>query len=547
MAFELLRQPGRYLCFAPFLLLVFTDVAVAIAGEFSFTVIDAQSRLPIASRIYVRNETTGENFFVRIFGELAAVPYFKQSRANRDSMEHHTTVPAAKWGVDRLPEGKYSITIEKGKEYFPRTIRLDLAVDEVRPHEVIELERWSDVSRLGWYSGETHLHRPLNELPVLVLAEDLNVSMPITYWVIDAYMPPKPWEKNPPGPIPDRLLEVDKSHVIWPRNTEYEITKVSKTPHTLGALFVLNHAEQLPLGAPDWKPIAEHARSVGALMDMDKLDWPFAITLPHTTGATLYELANNHMWRTEFGLKNWVSSAPAFLQQPMGGTHGNECDWLAYTLGQYYTLLDAGFRLVPTAGTASGVHPVPPGFGRVYVHLNDGFSYEKWLEGLTGGRSFVTTGPMILAELDRQHPGSTLKAGVFDFSGEVISEYPIATLEIVRNGQVESQLPLLNQRLESGAYRNSIQNRLTVDTSGWICLRCTEDRPDRRLRFAHTASWWLDVANKPLLPTEQEKDYLIERITIEIHRSKDVLPASALAEYFATLEYFESLQVRDPQ
>ena len=37
--------------------------------------------------------------------------------------------------------------------------------------------------------------------------------------------------------------------------------------------------------------------------------------------------------------------------------------------------------LRPTAGTASGVHPVPLGFGRVYVHCPAGFSYEAWVRG----------------------------------------------------------------------------------------------------------------------------------------------------------------------
>merc|ERR1711969_522031 len=109
-------------------------------------------------------------------------------------------------------------------------------------------------------------------------------------------------------------------------------------------------------------PLARRARAEGTILDMDKLDWPFSMTLPHSTGARLYELANNHMWRTKFAFTKWNSPTPGFLQPPVGNTTGNEEEWLNYTLGQYYTLLNAGFPLVPTAGSANGVHPVPAGF-----------------------------------------------------------------------------------------------------------------------------------------------------------------------------------------
>lgn len=516
------------------------------AGDFSFTVVDADSKQPIACRVYLRNEMRKENYFVRSRSGIPEIQYHKQSWSNPNSEEHHTSVAPGLCVAENLRAGSYSLTIERGKEYLTQSLSFELAEDKVKPHETVELRRWSRVDELGWYSGETHLHRPLDQLPLLLLAEDLNVAMPITYWVIDAFMPPKPWAKNPPGPIPDTLIEVDKSHVIWPRNTEFEITKVANGQHILGALFVLNHQSEIPFGAPDWKPIADYARSEGALMDMDKLDWPFAMTLPHTTGATLYELANNHMWRTEFGLTQWVSSAPAFLQPPQGGRNGSERDWLAYTLGQYYTLLDAGFNLVPTAGTASGVHPVPPGFGRVYVHLSGEFTYDKWVDGLVRGRSFVTTGPMIQAEVNQSLPGTILDQQTLTLSVEVKSVHPLKTLEIVRNGIVVSHRSFSTQPMENGAYRTTFLHSIENDVSGWLCVRCIEDRPDGRIRFAHTAPWRLDVAGKPLLPMQREKDYLIQRVSDEIQRSKDLLPPSALAEYSSALNYFESLPTRDP-
>ncbi len=45
------------------------------------------------------------------------------------------------------------------------------------------LQRWSDPEARQWYSGDTHLHRTVDELRTVILAEDLNVALPLTSWV----------------------------------------------------------------------------------------------------------------------------------------------------------------------------------------------------------------------------------------------------------------------------------------------------------------------------------------------------------------------------
>ncbi|MBL8892522.1 MAG: CehA/McbA family metallohydrolase [Planctomycetaceae bacterium] len=525
-------------------------VSKCLASELTFAVVDAQTQRPLAARVYLNNLNDGSRHFVRSLSNTDAVIYEKQNWANKDSIEHHTSVPAGSFIAENLPAGTYQLTIKHGKEYFPETRTIALGDNENRSPETIALRRWVNMSELGWYSGETHLHRSLSELPVVMQAEDLNVAMPLTYWETRAFHAPTSGNKSQSGEIPDRLLTVDPTHVIWPRNTEYEIFTVNEHRHTLGALFVLNHKSELDLGVPNWGPVADRARAEGALMDMDKLDWPFGMTLPHTTGATLYELANNHLWRTEFGLTQWNTMAPAFMQPPLGGSSGDERDWLAYTLGQYYVLLNAGFQLVPTAGTASGVHPVPAGFSRVYVHLDQAFHYEDWLAGLEAGRSFVTTGPMVFAKVNDQLPGfrfaePAMTNGSVKLSGHVLSEHPLATLEVVHNGRVVTSLPTKATATDSQAWRCEIEANIPIQHSGWLCIRCTEDRPDQRLRFAHTAPWYFHIVDKPLRPTRQEKEYLVQRVTDEMERSRAVLPATALTEYKAALVRFQNMEVSD--
>jgi len=60
---------------------------------------------------------------------------------------------------------------------------------------------------------------------------------------------------------------------------------------------------------------------------------------------------------------------------PNEGRHGTELDWTLYTFQNYYAA--AELRLPPAShrGTANGVHPVPLGFGRVYVQLPGGLQF----------------------------------------------------------------------------------------------------------------------------------------------------------------------------
>ena len=342
---------------------------------------------------------------------------------------------------------------------------------------------------------------------------------------------------------------MDDTHVLWPRNTEYEIFTIGEKSHTLGALFLLNHRSVFTNGAPPWATIATQAKAEGALLDMDKLDWAFSFLLPPVTGAQLYELANNHIWRTEYAFTNFVSSAPPYLCPPYGSHSGNERDWTLYTFGMYYTLLNAGFRSVPTAGTASGVHPVPAGFSRVYVHLPDGFSYEKWLAGLEAGRSFVTTGPMLFAKVNEQLPGETFRqAGTpakYRIAGTIVSEEKLSFIEVVHNGVAVRTIMPKNRETSEGAYESSFDTEVTTESSGWLAVRCWEDRPGGRFRWAHTAAWHIEVPGKPLKLRREEKEFLVERMKFEIERSRDVLPAEAQAENERALAAYGKLTPRD--
>jgi len=402
------------------------------------------------------------------------------------------------------------------------------------PEEItLSLKRWINMADRGWYSGETHVHRTVEELPTLMLAEDLNVAFPLTAWVTDTRATPKLNSKNPDPVPPAKLIEVDSTHVIWPVNTEYEIFTVNGNRHTLGAVFILNHKKALELAAPPVGPIADEARRQGGILELDKHNWPWSMMLVPVMNVGLYELTNNHIWRTQFQFKTWYSEyAGEYMEIEMENGEFTERGWIDFGFKNYYALLNCGFDLKPTAGTASGVHPVPLGFGRVYVKVDGDFSYEKWLEGLVAGRSFVTTGPMLQVEYKRN--GDTVNiSGTFDFS----TDYEGLPVELIVNGKIRSFIKVRGHAMDT-LRSVSFDFDFELEGTSWIAVRAIDNTDEGRPRFAHTAPVFFDVPGTPLKPRQEEVAYLIKRVEDEILRHQGVLEESAISEYHQALNFY---------
>ena len=504
---------------------------VELRGE----IVDAQTGKRLPARLYVRSADGRWHFARSASPEGAAVEFRKQRF--KTSVEMHTTLSAHPFVAD-VPAGRYTLTVERGKEYLPAETAVDVGE---KPVEVtIRLQRWIDMAAKGWYSGDTHVHRTLADLPNVVLAEDLNVALPLSYWVTSAYEAPRRAAVRP------EPIEADPTHVIYPVNTEYEIFRVGTKRHTLGAVFILGHKTPFTQGAPPVAPIAEKARREGALLDLDKHSWPWSLMLVPVMKVGLFELANNHCWRTEFGFRNWTAeTVPDYMKLERDARGFTEWGWIDFGLKSYYALLNCGFRMRPTAGTASGVHPVPLGFGRVYVHIEGKFSYAKWMAGLGAGRSFVTTGPMVTVAVNGQPPGSTIRASAGEracrVTGRAASARPLRLVEIVVNGRVVQRVPAANRKTEQGGYESPLAADVALDGTSWIAVRAFEDRPDKRVRFVHSSPVHVTIPGKPLRPRRAEADYLVGRMKQELERNEGVLRPNELDEYRQALRAYEEL------
>ncbi len=504
---------------------------------------DAQTEQNIPARVYVQSVKTGDWHFVKPATNEGKVVVYDKQRSPQ-SVERHTSVSPHPFTVDLEP-GEYEITIEQGKEYLPHQERITLA-DKPLSLKFL-LRRWSQVAERGWFSGDTHVHRTMDDLPVAMLAEDLNVALPLNYWVTKSHTPPSAGDKNIAGEVGSDLVLVDKTHVIYPMNTEYEIFTVKDQRHTLGAVFVLNHKQRLDLGVPPVTPVVKEARKQGAILDLDKHSWPWSLMLVPVMNVDLFELSNNHIWRTEFFFKQWTKEVyPADWDIESNADGWTEWGWMDFGFKCYYALLNCGFDMKPTAGTASGVHPVPLGFGRVYVQIEGPFSYEKWIEGLKAGRSFVTTGPMLEVTFNGQPPGSRLDGNGMEsvsvtLEGNCSYHQPINRLEIIVNGEIVKTIKPQAEKLDSGAYRYPFNFEQSIEESSWIAVRGFSEQ-NGRLRFVHSSPVHVVIPNRPLQPKRREVRYFVRRMQEEIARNQTLLDAESLSEYQKALEVFQKLE-----
>ena len=174
----------------------------------------------------------------------------------------------------------------------------------------------------------------------------------------------------------------------------------------------------------------------------------------------------------------------------------------------WYNMLNLGFRITPTAGTDYMCGIVLPGAERFFTKIEGRLTFNKWLEGVRAGRTFVTTGPLLEFSINDQEIGSDvvlLEEGDVTIKGEVNFQKrgfdhlfdQLMGLELVENGEIVRRFPRLDN---SGKISFEIQHK--VKESSWLALRINgrdlNKSPTRtRSDTAHTAPIYITLNNKP--------------------------------------------------
>jgi hypothetical protein len=373
-----------------------------------------------------------------------------------------------------LGAGKYRIEIERGPEHSRVAASLDIKGSAAK--FTFQIERLIDLSAEGWWSGDLHVHRPVAAMKLLMRAEDLHIAPVITWWNKQNLWAGKPIPADP-------LVRFDG-------NRFYHVM-AGEDERQGGALLYFNLRKPLAIASPSkehpspMKYVAEARLNEDVWIDIEKPFW-WDVALWLASGKmNSIGLANNHMCRDRmyeseaWGKPRLVERLPA----PLGNGY--------WTQDIYYHVLNAGLRLPPSAGSASGVLPNPVGYNRVYVHVGPELTYARWWAGLKAGRSFVTNGPLLRVEANSELPGHvfTARAGrqlKIDLKAALTSQDPIRFLEVIKNGRLERKVAY-----QDWAKAGSLGS-LTFKESGWFLVRAIADNK-KTFRFASTAPFYVEI------------------------------------------------------
>jgi hypothetical protein len=382
-----------------------------------------------------------------------------------------------------LPVGRWRLAVARGIEYRPVFEEFDIAPGETRDRKVL-LQRWVNMPKRGWYSGDDHVHmvrlKPeQNELLMTwTRAEDVHVSNILRM-----------------GDLHETFFE----QVGFGENSRYQqgdyvLASGQEDPRM--EIHEQGHAIALNIKAPVrdtshyhlYDLVFDGVHAQGGLAGYAHLAW----------AQQYYQRTRREVYATWDATINVVRNKVDFLEILQFRHLGLE---------DYYDFLNLGFKLTASAGSdlpwGSTIGEV-----RMYVHTGRNFSADAWFAAMKEGRTFVTNGPMLLLTVDRATPGDELKVNrnarlrVRARAWAPASIGSPETLEVISQGQV----------IHSAESRNPDQQELKIDfplkaeTSQWIAARVSAHNG----ALAHTSPTYVLVEGESFR-NQKELPQLVEK------------------------------------
>ncbi|MFI4912218.1 MAG: CehA/McbA family metallohydrolase [Sedimentisphaeraceae bacterium JB056] len=345
------------------------------------------------------------------------------------------------WVVDKpfemaLPAGKWSITVYRGLETIPITKTFEVE-SEQWTRKKITLTRWADMTKLGWHSGDDHVHARL------LSSEDANKLMAFT-----------------------KAMDIHVSNILEmgdPLRTYFHQRGFGKD------FFVQDGEYWLVPGQEDPRSILGHNIAMNTrsmVRDLDKylmLDW--IADMVHQQGGLFGQThVGQNVCEAHRGMALMAPRQIYDFYSIMQGGLGTEL---------YYNFLDLGYKLTASAGSDM---PYGGTLGNVQLYAYTGkdksFKPQDWFDAIKAGNTFVTNGPMLEFKIDGMIAGQelateegkevTIKARSWGLEGysapvklEIVKLSKVIKSAVPRNGETELNLSFA----------------LDADESCWIAAR----------------------------------------------------------------------------
>lgn len=446
----------------------------------------------------------------------------------------------------KLPPGTYDITFQRGPESIPEQRKV--AIDAGTKDLTFTVRRWIDPSKLGWWSGDHHIHAAgcaHYSVPTMgvhapdmqrhIMGEDLKVGANLTW-----------------GPCFDYQKQFftgkDDKVSSYPFLLRYDVEVSGFGSHKSGHLCLLKLKEQMyPRGdsTAHWPTLCLNtlrwAKKQGALVGPAHSGWglqPVAADEKRPVGSK-----NTDQFRFS------TEELPNYIIPPFNGIGANEyivdvthevegpegkpvpaVDFLSmvdtpapWELNIWYHTLNAGFRTRISGETDFPcIYGDKVGLGRAYVKLDGKLVYDDWCEAIRQGRAYVSDGRSHLmefkaneavlgvngSELRLAKPGNVtiyVKAAAFlnatpnpELRARNLAQKPYWDIERARLGEtrnvpVEALVngkPVARQTIIADGHQEDLQFAVPIEKSCWLSVRIFPS--------SHTNPIFVIVDGKPI-------------------------------------------------
>jgi hypothetical protein len=441
----------------------------------------------------------------------------------------------------KLPAGEYTVEYARGPEYIAKRQAIKITPDKPQTF-TFKLERWIDLAKLGWYSGDHHVHAAgcmHYESPTQgvapedmirhILGEALNVGSVLTW-----------------GPCyyhQKQYFEAKDNQLSTRENLMRYDLEVSGFPSShCGHLVLLRLKDQDYPGAkvledwPTWDlPILQWAKRQGAVVGFAHSGWGLeskSDALPN------YDLPRFDGIGANEYIVDVTHDAVDFIS-----TVDTPAPW---ELNIWYHTLNAGFRARISGETDFPcIYGERVGLGRSYVKLDGKLDYDSWTEGVRQGRAYVSDGKSHLidfrvndlpvgtqgSEVKLDKPGTVrvmarVAARLDEEPNEAIrklrhDQKPYWDLERARavraaraaraegSREVSVELvvngsPVDKKSIVADGAIHDITFDAKVERSGWVALRI--------LASSHTNPIFVIVGDKPIRASRRSAEWCLKAV-----------------------------------
>jgi hypothetical protein len=409
----------------------------------------------------------------------------------------------------RLPAGTLTVEIHKGPEYRPLRQEFHLPAGKLALRFV--LERWTDLRRERWYSGDIRAHALTPHAALLEgAAEDLAV-VNLLARVSSVYG--EDWNFNwhsegddptnlpePPvhtWPAIENILSFSGQRPALEMPGHMVVVNTYNRHEVLGHLGLLNcHRVVYPLRCDDTEEFADWTLS----------DWCDQCHRKKGLVVGVCDACDRRGEELADVILEKIDALEAYWQFP------DESAW--------HPLFSAGVRFAIVGGSGKIWNTRQLGKPRTYARLREGeeLTYENWIEAVRAGRTFATEGPLLQLRVNGHDPGTALETEAgqrLRVSAAAQSLVPFDCLEVLANGTVVS-----SQRAGEELSTASLEGELELPEGGWIAARCRTTRKPRPGMFdklfspvettAHTSPVFVRVKGKPVWVDPAQVEHVLD-------------------------------------